>query len=95
LLNTLEHIFFQNQLGTKKLKSNGPEPEREQQEEHHQQQTCAICGRPIKTNNIIIKQKIGTEYYLFDREECATILKKLHSVYGNDFCMMLKKNNTT
>jgi hypothetical protein len=54
-----------------------------------QQQTCAICGRPIKTS--IIKQKVGTAYYMVDKDECAVILKRLHGVYGNDFCLMLKE----
>ena len=54
-----------------------------------QQQGCAICGRPIKTS--IIKQKVGEAYYMVDKDECATLLKRFHSVYGNDFCLMLKE----
>jgi hypothetical protein len=81
LLNILEHIFFRIQLSTKKLKSNGG----------RRQQTCAICGRPIKTS--IIRQKVGTDSYVVDKDECAVILKRLHSVYGNDFCMLLKEKN--
>jgi len=54
-----------------------------------QQQKCAICGRPIKTT--IAKLKIGEDYYAVDKEQCANILKRIHSVYGNDFCMMLKE----
>ncbi len=54
------------------------------------QQTCALCGRVIKAS--AIKQKVGgVDYYIVDKDECATILKRLHSVYGNDFCMMLKE----
>jgi hypothetical protein len=54
-----------------------------------QQQTCALCGRVIKAS--IIKQKVGGAYYIVDKDECAIILKRLHSVYGNDFCLMLKE----
>jgi folate-binding Fe-S cluster repair protein YgfZ len=54
-----------------------------------QQQTCDLCGRVLKTS--IIKQKVGGTYYIVDKDECAIILKRLHSVYGNDFCMMLKE----
>jgi hypothetical protein len=53
------------------------------------QQTCALCGRVIKANTI--KQKVGGNYYIVDKDECAKILRRLHSVYGNDFCMMLKE----
>jgi len=60
------------------LKSKGP-----------QQQKCALCGRVIKANSI--KQKIGVTYYIVDKDECAIILKRFHSVYGNDFCMLLKE----
>jgi hypothetical protein len=54
-----------------------------------QQTTCALCGKVIKVN--IIKQKVGGAYYIVDKDECAIILWRLHSVYGNDFCMMLKE----
>jgi len=55
------------------------------------QQTCALCGRVIKAS--AIKQKVGggVAYYIVDKDECATILKRLHGVYGNDFCLMLKE----
>jgi hypothetical protein len=52
------------------------------------QQTCALCGRVIKAN--AINQEIGGAYYIVDKDQCAKILNRLHSVYGNDFCMMLK-----
>jgi hypothetical protein len=58
------------------------------EEEEEQQQTCAICGRPIKAN--MVKQKVGEAYFVIDKSGCARILKKLYSVYGNDFCLMLK-----
>ncbi|MDQ4101479.1 MAG: hypothetical protein M3115_04755 [Thermoproteota archaeon] len=53
-------------------------------------QTCALCGRIIKEANIIT-EKIGKAYYRVDKDQCAMILKRLHSVYGDDFCMMLKE----
>ena len=53
-----------------------------------QQQACALCGRVIKSK--AIKQKVGGTYFIFDKGECAIILKRLHSVYGDDFCAMLK-----
>ncbi len=53
-----------------------------------EQETCAVCGRVIKSG--IIRQKVGGAYFVFDKDDCAIILKKLHSVYGNDFCMMLR-----
>jgi len=37
-----------------------------------------------------IKQKIGGSYYIFDEQQCAIILKRLHSIYGNDFCSMFR-----
>ncbi|HEU4448111.1 MAG TPA: hypothetical protein VFR94_25800 [Nitrososphaeraceae archaeon] len=57
----------------------------QQQQDHR----CAICGRPVKTS--IVKQKVGEAYYLVDKYECATFLKRFHSVYGNDFCLMFKE----
>ncbi|MGH9989874.1 MAG: hypothetical protein ACREAS_05490 [Nitrososphaera sp.] len=56
-----------------------------QQQDHR----CAICGRPAKTS--IFKQKVGDTYYIVDKKECATFLKRFHSVYGNDFCLMFKE----
>lgn len=53
------------------------------------QQTCALCGRAIKEN--AIKQEIGGSYYIADKDHCAMVLHRLHSVYGNDFCMMLNE----
>jgi hypothetical protein len=69
--------FLSHSAEFHKLKSNA------------QQQICAICGRPIKAS--IAKQKIGEDYYAVDKDECAKILKRIHSVYGNDFCLMLKE----
>jgi hypothetical protein len=54
-----------------------------------QEQTCDLCGRIIKAKTI--KQKVGGAYYIVDKEQCATILRRLHSVYGSDFCLMLKE----
>jgi hypothetical protein len=48
-----------------------------------------MCGRAIKTG--VIEQKVGEAYYMVDKDECATILKRFHSVYGNNFCLMLKE----
>jgi hypothetical protein len=53
------------------------------------QQTCALCGRVIKASTI--KKKVGGAYYIVDKDQCATILRRLHRVYGNDFCMMFKE----
>jgi hypothetical protein len=52
-------------------------------------QTCALCGRVIKAS--ILKKKVGGAYYIVDKDQCAIILRRLHSVYGDDFSMMLKE----
>jgi hypothetical protein len=81
LLNTHQHIFFHIRR-VRQLKSS---KEQQQQQDH----ICAICGRPAKTS--IFKQKVGDTYYIVDKDECATLLKRFHSVYGNDFCLMFKE----
>jgi hypothetical protein len=45
-----------------------------------------LCGKPIKdeATTKIIEEIDGTSY-MFDRKECALILKKFRSVYGSDF----------
>ncbi|HEX2170590.1 MAG TPA: hypothetical protein VHF65_09860 [Nitrososphaera sp.] len=53
------------------------------------QQICVVCGRVIKAE--AIKQRVGGNYYVVDKDECAMILKRFHSVYGNEFCMMLRE----
>ncbi len=50
---------------------------------------CALFGRVLKTNTI--KQKVSGTYYIVNKDECAIILKRLHSVYDNDFCMMFRE----
>lgn len=80
LLNTHQHIFFHIRRVRQLKSSKG-----QQQQDH----ICAICGRPAKTS--IFKQKIGDTYYIVDKDECATLLKRFHSVYGNDFCLMFKE----
>lgn len=81
LLNTHQHIFFHIRR-VRQLRSS---KEQQQQQDH----ICAICGRPAKTS--IFKQKVGDTYYIVDKDECATLLKRFHSVYGNDFCLMFKE----
>lgn len=50
-----------------------------------QQEACAVCGLVIRSP--AVKQKVGGTYFIFDKDECAVILKRLHSVYGDDiFC---------
>jgi hypothetical protein len=56
---------------------------------NERKQTCALCGRIVKAN--IHKYKVGEDYYIVDKDECATILRRLHSVYGSNFCVMLKE----
>jgi hypothetical protein len=61
----------------------------EGRQQQQQRQRCAMCGRAINTG--VIEQKIGEAYYMVDKDECAIILKRFHSVYGNNFCLMLKE----
>jgi hypothetical protein len=57
-----------------------------------QQQRCALCGRIIEAS--AIKQELGGTDYIVDKEQCAILLKRFYSVYGNDFCLMLKEKTT-
>ena len=45
---------------------------------------CALCGKPVRQGAKII-EKIDSELYLFDTQECAVMLKKFKSVYGSSF----------
>lgn len=47
------------------------------------QDTCVMCGRTFKESRIM--EEINGSTYFFDRKECAIMLKKFKSVYGNDF----------
>jgi hypothetical protein len=51
---------------------------------------CALCGKPVESGGGIL-QEINGFAYTFDKEECALTLKKLKSVYGADFCVILKE----
>jgi hypothetical protein len=51
---------------------------------------CALCGKPVRSSGGIT-QEINGVAYTFDKEECALTLKKLKSVYGADFCVILKE----
>jgi len=42
-----------------------------------------MCGRTFKESRIM--EEINGCTYFFDRKECAIMLKKFKSVYGNDF----------
>jgi hypothetical protein len=46
-------------------------------------QECVLCGKPLEKGGIT--EEIGGVQYVFDREECALLLRKFKSVYGNDF----------
>lgn len=46
---------------------------------------CILCGRPISGKGIT--EKINGIEYVFDKEECALMFKKLKSVYGEEFCV--------
>jgi len=61
---------------------------------------CALCGKPVGSGGGGggrggggggITQEINGVAYTFDKEECALTLKKLKSVYGADFCVILKE----
>jgi hypothetical protein len=54
---------------------------------------CALCGKPVGSGGGGggITQEINRVAYTFDKEECALTLKKLKSVYGADFCVILKE----
>jgi hypothetical protein len=51
---------------------------------------CALCGKPVGSGGGIT-QEINGFAYTFDKEECALTLKKLKSVYGADFWVILKE----
>jgi ribosomal protein L24E len=46
---------------------------------------CALCGKSIRQGRAKIIEEIDGEFYEFDREECAVLLKKFKSVYGSSF----------
>ncbi|MCI0565064.1 MAG: hypothetical protein MN733_41895 [Nitrososphaera sp.] len=46
--------------------------------------TCVMCGRTFKEARVV--EEINGSKYFFDKQECAVIMRKLNSVYGNDFC---------
>jgi hypothetical protein len=46
--------------------------------------SCAMCGRSFKGARVV--EEINGFSYSFDKKECAIIMQKLYSVYGNDFC---------
>lgn len=50
--------------------------------------SCVLCGKPLVRGNKIAEEVNGT-VYLFDRQDCVVLLKKLVSVYGADFCQIL------
>lgn len=50
---------------------------------------CALCGKPVGSGGIT--QEVNGFAYTFDKEECVLTLKKLKSVYGADFCVILKE----
>lgn len=52
---------------------------------------CALCGKPVGSGGGGITQEINGVAYTFDKEKCALTLKKLKSVYGADFCVILKE----
>ena len=47
---------------------------------------CIMCGKPATAGGEITEVIEGREY-VFDKDECAVMFKKLKSVYGNDFCV--------
>jgi hypothetical protein len=47
-----------------------------------------LCGKPIKIGNEIYAT-IGETNYVFDKDDCVLICKKLKSVYGSEFCVNL------
>lgn len=49
---------------------------------------CIMCGKADQASNGIVELIDGVEY-LFDKKECATMFKKLKSVYGAEFCVNL------
>jgi hypothetical protein len=45
-----------------------------------------MCGKPVQGSKQIVERINGIEY-IFDKEECVLMFKKLKSVYGSDFCV--------
>ena len=43
---------------------------------------CILCGRTTESK---IVEEVGGRNYVFDRQQCVLLFKKLQKVYGNDF----------
>jgi hypothetical protein len=55
--------------------------------------SCILCGKVIKKDTIVTHSKIikNSSYnFIFDKENCFLIFKRLASVYGEEFELCFK-----
>ena len=62
-------------------------------QDDHKSQSCMLCGKPIENNNPVrIEDNLDPTYsaYLFDRNECLDMFKRLRAVYGENLKGFIK-----
>jgi hypothetical protein len=52
---------------------------------------CALCGKEIKEQQRITKETFDGTQFIFDTLTCATLFKKLNTVYGGDLIHLVQQ----
>ncbi len=52
---------------------------------------CALCGKEIQEQQRIAKETIDGTQFIFDTLTCATLFKKLNTVYGGNLIHIVQE----